>query len=80
MTKLIKIYKNNCFPCSQVSGYLKDNAIDHEEYNIMDNMDLAVKYDIMTVPVTILLDDNGLEIDRSKGYNEKELANLISQL
>lgn len=80
MTKLIKLYKDNCNPCTMVDGLLKDAGVEHESFNIMQNTDLAVKYGIMSVPVVVLLDDNGNEIARSTGFNPPELNKLIAQL
>lgn len=80
MTKLIKIYKQNCNPCTMVSGYLDSKEVAYEEYDIMKNTDLAVKYGIMSVPVVILLDDEDKEIGRSNGFNPPELEQLIAQL
>lgn len=80
MTKLIKIYKQNCDPCAKVDGFLKDLEVEYESFDIMENTTLAAQYGIMSVPVTILVDDNGNEISRSIGYKPNELENLISQL
>lgn len=80
MAKLIKIYKQNCNPCTMVSGFLDSKEVPYEEFDVMENTDLAVKYGIMTVPVTILLDDEGNEVSRSTGFKPPELEGLISQL
>lgn len=80
MTKLIKIYKQNCNPCTMVSGFLDSKEVVYEEFDIMENTNLAVKYGIMSVPVVVLLDDEDNEIARSTGFNPPELENLISQL
>ncbi|QJI52442.1 thioredoxin [Psychrobacillus phage Perkons] len=80
MTKLIKIYKQNCNPCTMVSGFLDSKEITYDEFDIMEHTDLAVKYGIMSVPVTLLLDDESNEISRSNGFNPPELELLISQL
>lgn len=79
MTKLIKLYKNNCDPCIQLSNFLDAQKIEHESFNIMDNTDLAVKYGIMSVPVLILVDDEGNEIKRTFGYKPHEVMQLASQ-
>lgn len=63
-----------------VSGYLDSKEVAYEEYDIMKNTDLAVKYGIMSVPVVILLDDEDKEIGRSNGFNPPELEQLIAQL
>lgn len=77
---LLKLYKDNCVPCTTVDNFLKIQSVPHESLNIMDNIDLATKYNIMSVPVTILLDENGEEIDRANGFNPEKLSELIEQL
>lgn len=80
MTKIIKLYKNNCNPCTLVSNYLEYKGVKAEEYNIMENTDLAVKYGVMSVPVIILVDDEGNEIQRSTGFKPNEIDKLLDQL
>ena len=63
-----------------VSGFLDSKEVVYEEFDIMENTDLAVKYGIMSVPVVVLLDDEDKEISRSTGFNPPELESLISQL
>lgn len=55
----------------------------NEKYELMSNPDIAIKYRVMQVPVLILVDDNGDEIERLHGTDEGavkaflERANLI---
>lgn len=79
MTKLIKLYKNDCAPCKLVENYLKDNnTAPDEEYNIMENSEKAIQFSVMSVPVLILLDDEGNEIQRSIGFKPNEIEEIIS--
>lgn len=81
MTKtLLKLYKEDCVPCATLENFLNIQTIPHESVDIMKNTDLAVKYGIMSVPVTILLNENGEEVDRANGFNPEKLNELISQL
>ena len=80
MTKLIKLEKTNCVPCTMVSNYLDDNHIEYTKINVMDSPEVAAQYDIATVPVVILLDNEGNEIDRSMGYNPPALEELINRM
>lgn len=81
MNKLIKFETPGCRYCQMVENYLNENGIKSEKINPLDNPDSAVKYNIgMSVPVTILVDDNDNEIARSNGFNEEELEGLIAQL
>lgn len=80
MSKIIKFEKDGCVPCQMVNNYMDDKGIEMEHINPFENPELAVEYDIGSVPVTILLDDSGNEIDRSIGFKPPELERIISQL
>ncbi len=78
--KLIKIEKVGCVPCSMVQNFLDDQGVAVEKYDIFENPELGSKYDIASVPVTILVNKNGEELQRSIGFKPDELEQLISQL
>lgn len=80
MPKLIKFEQNLCAPCQMVSQFLDSKNVDYDVINVENNPDIAGEYGIMSVPVTILLDDNGNEVRRSQGFKPNELEELISQL
>lgn len=81
MPKLIKFETPGCRYCQMVENFLNENGVKSEKINPLENPDSAVRFDIgMSVPVTILLDDDGNELGRSNGFNTEELDNLISQL
>jgi thioredoxin 1 len=78
--KLIKLYQPNCRPCTFVENFLLDAEVEYNSINVQENVDAAVQYGIMSTPVTILLDSEGNEIQRSAGFNPDELEELISKL
>lgn len=80
MTKLIKFEKENCPACTMVENFLNANEVDVEKVNPFENPKLAAKFMISSVPVTILLDDEGNEIQRSRGFNPAELEEIITKL
>jgi thioredoxin 1 len=80
MTKLLKFEKENCPACSMVEGFLTDNNVKAEKVNPFEQPKLAAKFMISSVPVTILLDDEGNEIQRSRGFKPDELEEIISKL
>jgi thioredoxin 1 len=77
---LLKLYQPNCRPCVFVDNFLQEKGVEYESINVADNPDVAAEFGIMATPVTILLDDLGLEVKRSSGFNPTELEELISQL
>lgn len=80
MTKLIKFEKTGCNPCTMVQNFLDDKGLEVEKVDVFNTPQLAAKFDIGTVPTTILFDDNDNEIGRSTGYKPHELEVLIAQL
>jgi thioredoxin 1 len=76
--KIIKFEKDNCRYCDMVAAYLDEKNIPYQPINVMDeDPEIMVKYDIMSVPVTILLDDDGNIIERSIGYKPNELDKIV---
>jgi thioredoxin 1 len=78
--KLIKFEKENCSACTMVQNFLDVNDVTVEKVNPFENPKLATNFMISSVPVTILLDDEGNEIQRSRGFNPDELESIISKL
>ena len=80
MTKIIKLEQPNCKNCGNVALFLENNGIEFDTYDVTKHPDKAVKYNIMSVPVTILEDNEGNELQRSIGFNPAELEDMISKL
>jgi thioredoxin 1 len=78
--KLIKFEKENCAACLMVQNFLDTNDVSVEKINPFENPKLAANFMISSVPVTILLDDEGNELQRSRGFNPDELESIISKL
>jgi thioredoxin-related protein len=67
MSKLIVIGSETCTQCRALKKELQ--FVPHEESNEYD------KYDVMSVPTLILLDDDGKEIKRMTGFHSaKQIA------
>jgi thioredoxin-like negative regulator of GroEL len=61
-----------------ISGAKDKISIPIEEIDIDENMDAVKKYNIRGVPVLILAEDDGTEIDRMTGMSdEKKLLEFI---
>ncbi|MED1863385.1 thioredoxin [Fictibacillus nanhaiensis] len=78
--KLIKFEKQNCPACTMVENFLSDQGVETKKINPFDNPDLAAQYEIGSVPVTILLNEEGTEVERSIGFKPHELERIISKL
>lgn len=73
--------KGECPPCDKVSEYLESRGIKVENVNPFEteDYDLILKHNITTVPVTVLVDEEGNSILRKAGFNEKALNSLIER-
>ncbi len=78
--KIIKFEKDGCVPCQMVQNLLDEKGIEVEKINAFERPELSAQFDISSVPTTILLDDNGNEIQRSIGFKPDELEEIISKL
>lgn len=78
--KLLKFEKENCPACTMVENFLNDKGVVTEKVNPFSDPKLAVKFGITSVPVTILLDDEENELQRSIGFKPDQLEDLVSQL
>jgi thioredoxin 1 len=80
--KLKKLEKYRCTYCNQLSDYLNQTGVEYESVNVEDNPEEASKYGVMTLPVLLLLDDDGNEVERMLGYNPgrtNEVDELVSK-
>lgn len=80
LMKLIKFEKENCPACTMVENFLIDKGIKAEKINPFNEPDKAVKFNIGSVPVTILVDNDGNEVKRSIGFKPDELESLVDNL
>jgi len=86
--ELIKFRQNVCKPCTELDLYLehgvgvKADATYIIDDNDMDKMEIAQDkasdFGIMSTPVLVLLDDNGVEIDRVIGIERTAVNRILS--
>ena len=80
---LIDFYADWCGPCRMMSPIIDEIADEMGEgikvgkINVDDNQDLAMKYNVMSIPTIVIIKD-GKEIKRFVGVQDKE--NLIKDL
>jgi thioredoxin 1 len=68
--KYLKFTGSWCSPCKQLKPIMeqvKQQNIKVEEIDVDDQSDLAEKYNIRSVPTVILINNNGVEINRLIG-------------
>jgi thioredoxin 1 len=80
LSKIIKFEQPSCVPCKMVSNFLHDKGVEYTTYNVLEDFEETERFFIMSTPVTILLDDDGNEVERVVGYNPGQLEELVEQL
>lgn len=83
---LIDFFANWCGPCKMLSPIISEIADTFSDsvkvckVNVDDNQDLAMKYNIMSIPA-LLFFKNGEIVKSIVGYHQKaELENIIKSL
>jgi thioredoxin 1 len=81
--KLLKFFTKCCSQCKQQTRLLEGfDMIEVVEVDCDQNEDLVEKYGVKSVPMTIIIDDNGVDKFRSVGITPvdriKEFLNSCS--
>jgi thioredoxin 1 len=78
--KIYKFYADWCGPCKLIEPLLKSfSNLPIESVDIEENMDLAYKYKVHSIPTLVIVHDNG-EIEKLMGPREITKAKLKSLL
>ncbi|WP_099301764.1 glutaredoxin family protein [Bacillus sp. Marseille-P3800] len=80
MKTITVLSQPGCNPCSMVKQYLNESNIEFTSIDVTETPEVAAKYGVMSVPVTLLLGEDGKEISRSLGFKGNELNDIASQL
>ncbi|PAK28259.1 thiol reductase thioredoxin [Bacillus velezensis] len=78
--RLIKLEQPNCNPCKMVSNYLNEVGVKYETVDVTQKPEVAAQFEVMGVPVTILLNEQGEEVKRSIGFKSNELDELVREV
>ena len=76
VTALVDFYADWCGPCKMIAPILEEIAAENEDIsvgkvNVDESNDLAYKYGVSSIP-TLIVFENGEEIERIVGYRPKE--------
>lgn len=81
--KLLKFEQNICTPCKELNKFLtEDLMVKPDEIYVLDgdsdeDREKAGEYGIMSTPVLILTDDDGVEIRRIAGARDRGAITAI---
>ena len=79
---IVDFYADWCGPCKMLAPIIEEIANENEDIkvvkvNVDEAQDIAVKYDVMSIPTTVVI-KNGQEVDRTVGYVGKEtILNMV---
>lgn len=81
ITAIVDFYADWCGPCKMMSPIIDEIAEDESltvgKVNVDENTELAIKYDIMSIP-TVLIFKNGELVNRFVGVHDKnEIINSL---
>lgn len=83
---LVDFYATWCGPCKMLAPILSEIADEYDgrlkvcKVNVDDNQELALKYNIMSIP-TLMFFKNGVAVKSSVGFHQKaELDRMIADL
>ncbi len=73
---LVDFYADWCGPCKMIAPFIEEIANERDDItvgkvNVDDNADIAMKYNISSIPTLIVFKD-GKEIARAVGYRQKD--------
>lgn len=75
--KVIKLYKDNCVPCTQVTDFLNRENIVHESLDAFnEGSEIATNQGIMGVPHLMLLDNDDKLVFSVNGFDLEKLKNF----
>lgn len=81
--KLLKFFADWCQPCHAYAPTFEavtaEMGVEAESVNVDERIDLATEYGVVSLPLTILLDENGVELRRLSGaLSEHQLRDFIN--
>ncbi len=72
---MLKVFiQKNCPTCQKLKDTLsKSIGVEYELINKEEkNKEQFIKYNVLTIPVSIIIDDSGVEIDRFYGAKDSQ--------
>ena len=81
-TVLVDFYADWCGPCKMLSPIIDSVAEENKnikvvKVNVDDAQDLAIKYQVMSIPTVVII-KNGQEVNRSVGLvNKSKIEELV---
>jgi len=81
--KLIKITQESCRPCSVLNAMMDMLEVEADEVIVVKDFDTdenVKKYDIMSTPTLLIVDENDNVVDRVSGTNPPQISALFNKV
>lgn len=79
--KILKFSTADCTYCKMVNEHLErvkdDIKVEIESISPFDEPELAQKYDVLSIPVLVLVDEEGNVVKQHKGFNPPLIEDII---
>jgi glutaredoxin len=78
---IIKFHSKTCGPCKVLSRILDKHSIQHVSLDIKDehSQELIDKYNIISIPTLLKVDDDGNIIDKLKDIKESTVIEFCNE-
>lgn len=80
MSTLKVFSKPGCGKCVMAKRFLKSEGVAFEPIDITKQPETIEQYGISSLPVIVLENEDGLEVDRVNGFEREELEVVIQEL
>lgn len=82
--KIVKYTQVTCTPCKVLEAMMKHNNLEADEAIVLDinkpeTFEEAREFDVRSTPTLVLLDDNGVVIDKVAGVNQDLVKALFAK-
>jgi len=78
--KLLKLEQPGCQGCVEVGIILNNSDVEYEAIDVVENPDVADRYGVMGLPVTLLVDEKGKPLQRAVGVDRPAIEEMIEKV
>ncbi|SNZ10033.1 thioredoxin 1 [Terribacillus aidingensis] len=78
--KLLKLEQPDCRGCVEVGNILNNSEVEYEAIDVVENPEVADRYGVMGLPLTLLVDDKGKTLQRAVGVDRPAIVEMIEKI
>lgn len=77
--QLLKFSRIGCTPCKVMTNFLQDKGVNYKELDVEEDAQLTAQYGISSVPTLLLVNEDGVVLERIVGFDAGEIEELLSK-